>query len=700
MQSKFLIIFLLLISSVSSYGSKLEKGFEALNQLDYFKAKEYFEKTMEKEPAGSAFGMSKIYSAKKSQFYDVDKAFEFILIADSSYKLLSDKEMIELNGYDVTEASIRRVKVYLAITYFERATEINTVEGYQNFIDEHPNGEDVEEAEKLRNHLAYLKAVETNVMEDYALFMKNYPNALDYASAKKKFQLLEYEKLTREGDAFSYQAFIKHKPENPYTDDAQEVVYEIYTKDKTSDSYEKFIAENPDNKNIELAWKSLFKLRTSKFTPASISEFMIDYPAYPDYNSLKEDLLLSQTILIPAKMGDLWGYVDTLGAWQIKPKFSWASHFTEGKALVGFFGKTVFVNKRGGLVFSYLFDDAALFNNDLAVVEMEEKMGVINFLGDTVIPITYDEIGVFSEGLIYAGIDDKYGYFDEAGKEIVPFVYESAFDFVNNKAIVKSKGKYGVINMVGQQLVPPVYEYIYLDSNGFVAKHGDVFGLISYAGDTLMPFEYSAISTFSNNRAIAVKGDKYQYVNQQGKVVINSSFPYDETTMNFSAFKNGYARVKSNGKVGVIDTEGESIFPAIFMDVGYYNPLLTPIRKLDKWGFADENVDLKIPYMYNYAYNFVDGYAIVENDSTQALINKMNEEIIPFGYNEITVIDSNYIYVKKGDFVGLLNFNNEILVPVEYDKMENYNDEELTFTKDNKTHIYWLKTGKWIYKDE
>lgn len=698
MNRLILLSFFTLLSVVSQAG-KLDKGFEALYQFDYFKAKEYFEKSLEKETAGAAFGLCKVYAAEKSPFFNVDTAFKFIQICDKSFKLIEEKDLEPLTELEITSATIRREKINLAEYFFKRAIETNTVDGFQEFISEHPDGDDIEEAEKLRNHLAYEIAEEEDTMEGYDRFLKDYPEAADFALAQKKYYLLEYHKLTREGDAYSYKMFILNRPESPYISEAEEEVYAIYTQDGKPESYESFIGENPENPHVDEAWDILFKLRTSKYTPGQISEFMIDYPEYPKAADLGKELELSKMKLVPARQGDVWGFVDTNGAWVLSPKFSWAANFSEGKALVGLFGKTVYVNKKGTLIYSHMFDDATSFKDDLAIVELEDKMGVINFMGDTVIPIIYEELGAFSQGLIYAGLNGEYGFFNEEGKEVVPLKYETVFDFDQNKAIVKQDGLYGMINVLGQPLLPCSYEWIIPDSANYVVKKGDYFGLISSLGDTLLNFEYTSISSFHNGRAIAVKDGKYQYIDYTGKPAFKQSYEFTPSTLNYSSFKDGYARVRQKDKVGIIDVDGNKVMPAIFMDMGYYDEVLTPITKTGKWGYANAKVELAIPYQYNYAYNFIDGYAVVEDDTSKALINVENELVVPFGYSQIEVLDTFNILVEKEGAFGLINFNLEPLVPLEYSTYQ-VKDSHVVFQSDSSMVLFWRNSQTIIYKEE
>jgi hypothetical protein len=84
-------LFILLILCQNAYADKLEKGFERLKAFDYFAAKEYFEKTLDDEPAAAAFGLSSIFSFEKNPFYNVDSARKYILISDSTFKLVKDK---------------------------------------------------------------------------------------------------------------------------------------------------------------------------------------------------------------------------------------------------------------------------------------------------------------------------------------------------------------------------------------------------------------------------------------------------------------------------------------------------------------------------------------------------------------------------------------------------------------------------------
>jgi len=694
-----LLSVVLLISNLG-FAAKLDKGFEALEMFNYFEAKKIFEKSLKNKTAGAAYGLCKVYDAEKSPFFNVDTAFKFLLICDSAFTVVSDKEKLKLKELEIDSASILQEKKYLATFFFTRATENNTLEAYQEFIEMHPEASEYQEAIKLRNHAAYLVALKVNSIELWTNYLQTYPNSNDYLSAKKQLQILEYKLMTEKGDAESFRLFVAKYPDNPYIHDAQEMVYQMYTQDKKLESYELFIKENPSNKNVSKAWKIVYKMRISKFAPSQIYEFMIDYPNFPNKELLRNDLQLSMTQLFPVQKNKLWGYIDTTGTWFIKPQFSWASPFSEGKALVGFMGKTVFIDKHGTLIFKHLFADAEGFSNLLATVEMDDQYGVINYLGDTIIPIIYDELGEFSEGLIYAGLGDSYGYFNTQGEIVIPFEYSNAFDFTEGLAIVKSDSGYGVINDSGRVLIPTIYEMVLPDSTLCIVKSEDKYGVLTYDGDTLVAFDYDAIGKFTDNRAIAANGDIFNYINTSGEIAIEESFGFNDYSLNYSAFTNGYALVFVKGRVGIIDTLGKRVYPAIFNDVGAYNGGLTAISKGKGWGYANEKVKLIIPYQYKYANDFKYGYAVVENDTSQGLINGNNEQVIAFGYDEITQIDSMYLLVDKNGVHGIMNYSGDTLLDIQYETIEWVTNDILMVYHTGMVSIYNLASQKFIYKEE
>src|SRR5688500_4021226 len=96
MKKWLLFIFALLIAFPLNAG-RLERGFEALNIYNYFKAKQLFERSMKRHPAGAAFGLTIIYSRADNPFSNIDSAYAFILRSEKAFATVKASEYKQLS---------------------------------------------------------------------------------------------------------------------------------------------------------------------------------------------------------------------------------------------------------------------------------------------------------------------------------------------------------------------------------------------------------------------------------------------------------------------------------------------------------------------------------------------------------------------------------------------------------------------------
>lgn len=99
---------------------------------------------------------------------------------------------------------------------------------------------------------------------------------------------------------------------------------------------------------------------------------------------------------------NIYGFIDTLGNYIIKPtfadqSFSKSTGFHEGLAAMGIrpennmlAQKFGYIDKTGKFVIKPIYEETYSFNNGLAKVKLRNKYGYINRTGDVVIDISYD----------------------------------------------------------------------------------------------------------------------------------------------------------------------------------------------------------------------------------------------------------------------------------------------------------------------
>ncbi|ATD55613.1 WG repeat-containing protein [Clostridium chauvoei] len=238
----------------------------------------------------------------------------------------------------------------------------------------------------------------------------------------------------------------------------------------------------------------------------------------------------------------LYGYINNLGKFLIKPSFEYARDFN---------------------------------NNGVAIVVKDGLTGLIDINGDFIVDPTFSDIQEFKEGrAICIFTDGNMGVIDEAGNQITKKTYNYIGNFNNSRAVIGISGPndtylYGYIDLDGNEIIKPIY----LNANDFsddfsvVKLKNGKFQLIDTNGNSIASFNYKfvgsyseGIMSFSNNAY-----GPYGYIDENGDILIKPKF--------YSAdnFKDGVAIVSTsenfNGPYGVINKIGKYIYEPIYSNI-------------------------------------------------------------------------------------------------------------------------------------
>lgn len=660
---------------------RLRRGFEALEVYNYFKAKELFYRALKNDSVPAAYGLSVIYGRNDNPFFQIDSAFKFIKIAKRNYPSLSEDDKEDYSVYGVDSSAIANQLHSIDSLFYRVALAKDSVNQWNDFITNHFSKPYHAEAIRHRNQRAFAIASRQHTSAAYAEFLKKHPKAVQAPAAKRKFQKRLFNEQTVAGTVSSYQDFIRKNPRSPYVSDAEDRIYAIATKDGRVEDYVRFIQEFPGNGNIGEAWHALYRLELNQLTARSISAFSLKYPDYPFMDQLQEEFEYATTPYYPIMVDSLWGFIDEQGVIRVPPKYDWVERYSENMALVGKDGQVAFINKAGELITDFELDDAYTFKDGYAVVENNGKAGVINRLGQLVIPFQYRDVGEYSDGLFYAEDQDgKYGYIDNKGEIIIPFILDNASNFSDGYAVVEKNGATGVIDKKGMLIVNFIYDWVEPFENDIKSARVRIngrFGLIDRHGILVADTVYNQIGDFSNGLALAANDKRYGFLTILGDTAIPFIYSYNPAVLKKSVFINQHARVYQKGKVGIIDTSGTKIFPAIFEDIGNYIGKLIPVKRHGKWGYADLGVNLAIDYSYTSAGNFKDGLAVVSRKGKYGIIDTLGNLIIDLKFNSLKIIDS-LVLVSDTAF-GLINLEGKELVPLIFSDAKRVNDRIIQF---------------------
>lgn len=681
---------------------RLKKGFAALEIYNYFEAKKQFTKALKKDSVAAGYGLSVIFGRNDNPFYQIDSAYKYIQIARELYPDLNQKTKEKYAALNVDSIAIVNQSVHVDSLFFEVALLENTISGWEKFIEEHNTKHLRKQAEANRNQLAFKLATEENTASSYKDFMKTYPDAAEVVEAEKKYHLRLYEEETKGGKIRDYQRFLENYPESPYASDAQYKVYERSTAPGTLEVFKQFIDENPKNENVNRAWRNIYALEIGELNAKSIAAFSLKYPDYPFAEELKMDFRYATTPYYPVEQNGLWGFIDNKGNLKINPEYDWVEPFKENIAAVGQDDKVGFITKAGNLIGNIEFEDTYGFKNGYAVVAIDEKYGAINRLGKWIIPAVYEDLGEFSDGFFYAENEEGYGYIDENGKIAIDFVFENATDFQNGLAVVQKDGKYGVVNTKGNLVSNFEFDWIQpFQTNRYPSKFklGEKFGLIDQAGVVIVDSIYTQIGDFSEGLALAANGNKYGYINTRGDTIIDFKYDFTPEVLRFSKVENGYIRISQNKKVGVIDTLGNRVFPAIFDNIGEFKGKLIPVMKNNKWGYADLNVNLAIPYKFDEVSNFKDSVAVVSSNGKFGVIDTLGKTVVDLTFNALLLIDT--LALVSDTAYGLIDLNQNEIIPLVYESAEVVDHQIILFkTSDGKLIYYDYRRKEFIWREK
>lgn len=213
-------------------------------------------------------------------------------------------------------------------------------------------------------------------------------------------------------------------------------------------------------------------------------------------------------------------------------------------------------------------------------VEKDGKLGIYNDDGKELQPCDIDKAYILTENnsieLSYTDCPSTdYIYIVRNGltglisgstfETIIPCMYEYLSPIKTSKAFYKANGKWGIIDANNKTIQLAIYDNVEIDgstlseqkmpsmafqSNMYVRNNGKV-GMLKANGEDFIPVKYDSLGMYSDNMLVAKVGDKYGFLNEEGKESV--PFVYSQT----HDYSEGLAAVvNEHGKFLFIDKLG------------------------------------------------------------------------------------------------------------------------------------------------
>lgn len=283
-----------------------------------------------------------------------------------------------------------------------------------------------------------------------------------------------------------------------------------------------------------------------------------------------------------------------------------------------------FVDTAGHLVIDCVYSKVSSFRHGYAIVTNEAgEKGVIDPDGKEIIPIgKYEDVGSFEDGLFRIRQNGKYGYVNDKDEIVIQPSYAGATFFSEGLASVKVDGKYGAINKKGEIVITPQFDSSFVFSEGkAVITEGDRSYYIDTQGNKLSDTDYAKANQFAEGLATcldAMEKDEdgnfpFRVIGSKGETV------YTLKCQNMGTYQDGLVWYLKGWLLGFLDHKGQEVIAPAYNTInmatnGITNGGYFAAEKEGKWGIIDRNNITIIPFEYDNAYPYVDGYCIAIKD--------------------------------------------------------------------------------------
>ena len=271
-----------------------------------------------------------------------------------------------------------------------------------------------------------------------------------------------------------------------------------------------------------------------------------------------------------------------------------------------------------------------------------------------------------------------WGYADMKGDVVIPAQYAKCYKFSPEGLAViydQQERQYYFINTKGEKLNTEVKGFKLRDGLGF-----DVEG-------------------FKNGLAMIKLGEKWGYLDTQGKLAIEAK--YDDA----NDYNDGYAAVKKGGSFFVLDIRGTEypVDGAGIVDIKDFSEGMAPFRSADKkFGFIGVDGKVAIPAQYESVGYFKDGLAWAKTaDGLLGYIDNKGVWVIKPQFSAGKEFDkeSGLARVKNGERWGYVTRTGEMMYVSDADAWGDFSEGLCDGSRDKKKGFYDNR-GKWVIQPQ
>jgi len=509
--TRFLLAFFFWVLIVAYAGGQSMRQIDSrIQRGNWSGARSLLQKALNKDTASVELKWATAlwFYAHENPQRQIDSSYQFLRRALAGYHKASERQRDRWRRSDLDERRLVQFKATLDSAAFERSKQINTVTGYEFFLQKFLGAPQQASAIELRDEVAFLDALKQNTYQSFFTYIQNYPNSHRLSDARARYEKLLYESKTKDGTLQSYASFINQFPQSPYRFEAERQVFELATVIGDSTAFMNYLREYPQGK---------FRKRAGDLAYYFFFDEDVSPPAMLLTDSLVHVQKLNESYWVPFWAKEKYGFMDAAGVETLAPSFAnVASEYKCGMVeadvlvtsdgLVARNGKKIsssdkimeplglgfwkvgdsscvrVVHSAGHKLSNHCFKNASLVGNRYFWMRGSATAGIYTLTGRLLLKGDWDAVEWMDGNLVVTKLQkktiftrDNLLHLAEGRPTNADHVYDDVKIVTKNRLLVRNGALEGIINSDGQFLVPLDRQVLSLESFGLVRKVGDDF---------------------------------------------------------------------------------------------------------------------------------------------------------------------------------------------------------------------------------
>lgn len=246
-------------------------------------------------------------------------------------------------------------------------------------------------------------------------------------------------------------------------------------------------------------------------------------------------------------------------------------------------------------------------NGIISVMDFADRWGAVNESGKWVIPAKYDRLDIlpYSDSVVLpdyfsAAVNGNHRLISRSGETALDFVYDDVSYVTDQCIVIKTGGKYGIITLAGETIIPCKYEGIKVNvsENTISVKSRGLWGWTDMNGNMLVkPSFYTGKKrppVFRDglacvyNRNNSKNEGQVGFVNKYGEMAI--PYKFNHPVADFSEGMAAFFKKSNIKKKGWINTAGDIVIPPIYTtEEMYFREGCIPVSYNKEWFYIDRN---------------------------------------------------------------------------------------------------------------